>query len=78
MLTSGLDKTLRLFQIDGKENPTLSSYRLNDMPIFKAHFNASGTEIILTGRRNFFYSLDLETGDMNRIRGIRGFAYFLL
>jgi U3 small nucleolar RNA-associated protein 18 len=72
ILTAGLDKTVRLFHIDGKENPKVQSFFIKDLPIFSAHFTQDGSQIILTGRRNYFYSISLETGKPIRTTGIRG------
>ncbi|KAJ3329547.1 U3 snoRNP protein, partial [Kappamyces sp. JEL0680] len=77
LLTAGLDKTLRLFHIDGKENPKVQSFHIKDMPIISAHFSNDGSQIVMTGRRNFFYSLDLGSGSVTRTTGIRGTAGLL-
>ena len=72
LLTAGLDKCIRIFHIDGKENPKVQSFYIRDMPIFSAAFSPDGSQIITSGRRNFFYSLNVETNRNNRIPGIRG------
>ncbi|KAJ3272498.1 U3 snoRNP protein [Terramyces sp. JEL0728] len=72
MFTAGLDKTLRLFHIDGKDNLFFKSFVLKDLPIVSAGFSADGLQLVLTGRRKFFYVLDLDTGNVDRIKGIRG------
>ncbi|KAL1916838.1 uncharacterized protein VTP21DRAFT_5542 [Calcarisporiella thermophila] len=72
LMTSGLDKTLRLFQIDGKINPKIQSVYFKDMPIHKAAFTPSGTEIIATGRRKYFYIFDVEAGRVERSHGLYG------
>lgn len=38
VLTAGLDKSLRLFQVDGKENTKIQSVFFKDMPIMSADF----------------------------------------
>ncbi|KAJ3157588.1 U3 snoRNP protein [Geranomyces michiganensis] len=72
LLTGGFDKTLRLFQVDGKVNPKLQSVYIKDLPIVKASFTPDGNEIVISGRRNFFYTYDVEKGVVNRISRIRG------
>lgn len=42
------------------------------MKIFKAHFTSNGSEIILTGRRKYFYVYSLSTGNIEKVNGIRG------
>lgn len=72
LLTAGYDRTLRLFQIDGRLNPKIQSFRLKDMPIHQASFSANGTEIIMTGKRKYYYTFDLQSGSVERIYGVSG------
>ena len=72
LLTAGLDKSLHLFHIDGKENTKLQTTHFKEMPIFQAEFTPSGSEVILAGRRKFFYSYDVEKGKVTKIPGIQG------
>ncbi|OQR93305.1 U3 small nucleolar RNA-associated protein 18 [Thraustotheca clavata] len=67
LLTAGLDKTLRLFQIDGKQNPKIESIYLKDLPISCAKFSNDGKRAIMTGARPYFYVYDIEGGNVNRI-----------
>lgn len=46
------------------------------MPIISANFTPDGSQVIMTGRRNYFYSLELESGNTLRVTGIRG-KYFI-
>ncbi|CAG8508469.1 4865_t:CDS:2 [Diversispora eburnea] len=72
LMSAGFDKTVRLFQIDGKKNPKIQSVVFNDLPISNASFNPSGSEIIVTGRRKYFYSYNIESGNIERSNGIIG------
>jgi len=72
MLTAGFDKTLRLFSIDGKKNPKVKSVFIRDLPITTAEFSHLNGEIILAGRRPFFYTYDLESGNMMKVPRIMG------
>lgn len=72
MLTAGLDRTLKLFQIDGKVNPKIQSVLFKDMPIYHAEFHPSGDQIILSGRRKFFYIFDIQSGVIDKCPGIWG------
>lgn len=72
LLTGGLDKTLRIFQVDGKENTKIQSVYFKDLPIRCSKFTSDGREVILTGRRKHFYTMDIEKGTTSRIFGIRG------
>jgi U3 small nucleolar RNA-associated protein 18 len=42
------------------------------LPIFSANFSPDGKQIVITGRRNFFYVLDLDAGSTQRIHSIQG------
>lgn len=72
LLTAGYDKTIRLFQVDGKKNPKVQSMHLPDMPIQSAYFTASGNEIVATGRRAFFYYYDIQAAQVSRVARILG------
>ena len=71
MMTAGLDKKLKLFQVDGVRNPRVSSIILEDCPIHKASFAMGGRQIIATGRRPFFYIYDVTASKVERIEGPR-------
>jgi U3 small nucleolar RNA-associated protein 18 len=72
LMTSGFDKTLRLFQVDGKINKKIQSVHFQDMPIYSANFFPDGQEVIVTGRRCFFYIYDLNGGEITKIQGVKG------
>ncbi|ETV72428.1 hypothetical protein, variant 1 [Aphanomyces astaci] len=67
LLTAGLDKALRLFQIDGSTNSKIESIFLKDMPISCAKFTADGKRIIMSGPRTYIHSYDMEAGTVQRI-----------
>ncbi|CAN8075063.1 unnamed protein product [Agarophyton chilense] len=68
LLTAGFDKTLRLYQIEGKHSTKIQSIYVKRFPIHGAKFVGAGSEIILTSRRPFFYQLDIESGRTSEIR----------
>jgi U3 small nucleolar RNA-associated protein 18 len=68
LLTVGLDKTLRLFQVDGTRNQKLQSIHLRDFPVRRAAFGGSGREIILGARRKHFFVYNVESGKVERVR----------
>ncbi|KAG8079824.1 hypothetical protein GUJ93_ZPchr0007g3342 [Zizania palustris] len=72
MLVAGLDKHLRFFQIDGKRNPKIQSIYIEDCPVYKASFLPDGSEVILSGRRKFFYSFDLVNAAVSKIGPLTG------
>ena len=72
LLATGLDRRLRFFQIDGKRNAKIQSIFLDDCPIRKASFLPDGSQVILSGRRKFFYSFDLVKAKVDKIGPLVG------
>ncbi|KAI8323027.1 WD40 repeat-like protein [Martensiomyces pterosporus] len=72
VLTAGSDKTLRLFEVDGKENQKIQSIFFKDLPITTAQFIRNGQEIVVSGRRGWYYAVDVERGAVTRVNGIPG------
>ncbi|KAI8100834.1 hypothetical protein M9434_005219 [Picochlorum sp. BPE23] len=72
LMTASLDRRVRFFSIDGLKNPHIQSIFLEDMPVHQAQFVHEGSKVFCTGRRNFFYSLDLETSKMEKVSRIFG------
>ncbi|KAJ2547525.1 U3 snoRNP protein [Coemansia sp. RSA 1933] len=72
LLTAGLDKTLRLFEVDGKDNQKIQSIFFKDLPITSAQFIRGGQEVVVSGSRRWYYSVDVEKGAVTRISGIPG------
>ncbi|KAF9934781.1 U3 snoRNP protein [Linnemannia zychae] len=77
LLTAGFDRTLRLFQIDGKLNHLMQSVFFKDMPIYTAAFARGGSEgsnnnVFTSGRRKYFYTYDLDAGKVDKSHGIYG------
>ncbi len=63
LLTGGLDKALRIFRIDGENNPKAHGVHFSDMPIHRAKFlGPGGDEVICSGTKPYFYSYDVESG----------------
>ncbi len=72
LMTAGLDRRVRFFSIDGVNNPHVQSIFFEDMPVHSAQFLEHGAKIFCSGRRSFFYCLDLETSKMEKISKIFG------
>jgi U3 small nucleolar RNA-associated protein 18 len=72
LFTASLDKTLRLFQIDGIRNSKVQSLHFNDLPVHRAEWMMAGRQIVATGRRKHFYCFDLESEKLARISGVKG------
>jgi U3 small nucleolar RNA-associated protein 18 len=67
LLTAGLDKSLRLFEVDGRGNPHLQTIFLDDFPIYCAAFSADGKEVIMAGPTQHFYVYDIGSGRVDRV-----------
>ncbi|XP_068120033.1 U3 small nucleolar RNA-associated protein 18 homolog [Hyperolius riggenbachi] len=73
LMTAGLDRSVSLFQVDGKQNPKIQSIHLEKFPVFKAQFSANGEQVIATGlRHKIFYVYDMMGGSIIPVLGIRG------
>ncbi|GIL54520.1 hypothetical protein Vafri_10043 [Volvox africanus] len=83
LFTAGLDKKLRLFQVDGLRNPLVQAVHFDDMPIVHAEFAAvsggSGDaaaaavdRVVVAGRRSHFYVYDMGAARVERVMGPAG------
>lgn len=72
LLAAGLDRRLRLFDVDGAKNASVQSVFLEDMPVRTAAFAAGGVSVVAAGRRKFFYVFDLAAGRVERVAGLFG------
>jgi WD40 repeat protein len=71
LLTSGLDKKLKIFNINYNDNYTtklITTINTLDIPIFSVKF-ISDEDIIITGRRKHYYIYNLEKQNLSRIEG---------
>ncbi|KAK9830432.1 hypothetical protein WJX72_011741 [[Myrmecia] bisecta] len=67
LLTAGLDKQLRIFQVDGVHNTKVQTVAFEDMPIAKAAFANGGSQVVAAGRRKYVYLVDLESSRVERV-----------
>lgn len=72
LLTAGLDKSMRLFEIDGTHNPKVQGVFFEDLPIHRACFSGDGSQVVVAGRRRYFYIYDLQGGAMERVAPLVG------
>lgn len=72
LMSASSDKTLRLFQIDGQENPKIQSVFFKDLRIRNAAFHPSGDQVFVTGRRPYYYIYDVQAGAIDRCPEILG------
>ena len=72
LMTAGADRFLRFFQVDGDRNEHLLAVRFNDTPITCASFVGSTGQVVLSGRKPYFYSYDTESGKVTKVPGLQG------
>lgn len=72
VLSGGFDKTLRIYQIDGKNNPVASSLYIENCPFRTALFHPDGKRVIAGGRRRYLFIWDLETGSVEKVSRLYG------
>ncbi|KAI0063229.1 WD40 repeat-like protein [Artomyces pyxidatus] len=76
LLTCSADRRTRLFNIDGHTNPHLQTLHIPSLPVTNAQFHPSGSSILLTGQRPYFYTYDLQSGStMRSPRGLWGTTF---
>ncbi|KAI9026196.1 hypothetical protein DFJ74DRAFT_755613 [Hyaloraphidium curvatum] len=68
LLTTSLDRTLRIFSINGTSNPSLQTVSFRDLPIRRGAWSADGREVFVGGRRPFWYAFDVESGTVDRLQ----------
>lgn len=72
LFTAGLDKKLRFFSVDGKRNPKIAAVHFPELPISCAAWNGDGSEVLVTGRRSWFYSYNVDTGAATKVTRLLG------
>lgn len=71
LLSAGLDKRIRLYNV-AKESKKACSIYLHDLPITTAHFVSKGNQILAAGNKKHFYYVDLENQKPYKISNIIG------
>ncbi|KAJ7746592.1 WD40-repeat-containing domain protein [Mycena metata] len=65
------DRRVRLFNIDGHTSPLLQTLHIPTLPLSQSSvkFHPSGTSLLLTGARPFYFVYDLQRGEMQHKAG---------
>ncbi|KAE8537612.1 hypothetical protein D1P53_006320 [Cryptococcus gattii VGV] len=61
LAVGGGDRRVKFFQIDGHTNPTLLTLHIPSLSLSKLTYHPSGTSLLLTGSRPFYYTYDLSS-----------------
>ncbi|KAK9456517.1 WD40-repeat-containing domain protein [Dipodascopsis uninucleata] len=72
LLSAGYDRTLRIYNTDGKVNQLATSLHIRSSPIQTAQFHPDGRRVFAGGRRRHFYIWDLESGEVEKISRMYG------
>ena len=72
VLTSGYDKTLRIYQIDGKNNLVASSLYIQNSPFTNAQFHPDKRRVFAAGKRKYLFIWNLETGAVEKVIRLYG------
>ncbi|KAK7032907.1 Methyltransf-2 domain-containing protein [Favolaschia claudopus] len=65
------DRRIRLFNVDGHTSPLLQTLHIPTLPLsqFSINFHPSGSSVLLTGARPFYFVYDLQRGEMRHKAG---------
>ena len=69
LLAGGQDKMLRFFQIDGQTNEKQISVRFNDIAIQSAAFIKNTDNVLVAGRKPYYYVYDTNVGRLTKLPG---------
>jgi len=72
LLTAGLDKTLRFFQVGPEKSEKIHGIHFPRMPIYNANFLGKTGNVVVSGRRPFFYIYDAVAGKVDHVPRIQG------
>ncbi|ODQ68064.1 WD40 repeat-like protein [Nadsonia fulvescens var. elongata DSM 6958] len=72
LLSSGYDRTLRMYHVDGKTNPVATTLHARESPFQTAQFHSDGRRVFAAGRRRYMYIWDIETGGVDKITRMYG------
>lgn len=72
LLTAGLDKTLRFFQVGSETSDKIHGIHFPKLPIYSAHFLGDTGKVVVSGRRPFFYLYDSVAGKLDHVPRIMG------
>ena len=71
LMTTGLDETLRLYQVDGVQNSKIQSVAFEKFHIHQSAFTVDGNSVVLTSKKPWFKIYDMMTGNTTHVPAIK-------
>lgn len=68
-LIASEDKQLKVFQIDEEKNPKQLGLKFQDIQIRSAYFSNQGHEMVVSGRKPYYYFYDMTSGHLTKVQG---------
>lgn len=74
IVVGGADRWLRVFRLDEEQkSEKVLATRFNEMPILDAKLRGNDcSEVLVVGRKPYFYAYDMESGIVTKVRGLVG------
>ncbi|OMJ22087.1 U3 small nucleolar RNA-associated protein 18-like protein [Smittium culicis] len=63
ILVGSINRTISLFEVDGKKNAKVQSLYIVDLPITTASFTLGGNQVVMSGNKKYFYCYDIQSGE---------------
>ena len=70
LVTCGLDRKAKLFNISAKKSHKVQSLFLPDLPIYSSAFINNGNQLVMAGNRKHFYYYDLASNKLEKVSHI--------
>lgn len=72
LMVGSMDKYLKFFNIDGDKNTRQLTVKFNDMSILAAAFLGPSAQVVVSGRKPYYYSYDTVNGTVLKVPGLHG------
>lgn len=76
LLSAGFDQTIRLYHIDGKSNPLVTSLHFKKSPFTTALFHPDGQTVFAGGKRKHIQTWNIQDGSVTKMSNLGGHDQF--